>query len=297
MKLENMATFVAIADAGSLSAAARRSDLSKSVVSERLSELERSLGAQLVQRSSRKLSLTGDGIAFLARARRILEETQAARTELAERRGELAGPLRISAPVSFGTLHLGRVLFPFVRAHPRVQLTLELDDRLVDVLADGYDAVIRHSRIEDARLIAKRIAASRRHFVASPEYLRRNGTPRTVAELEGHAGILYSHRDADWRLRAGRGHFVVRPERGLRVNNGVMMRDAAVAGLGIALLPSFLLQHELSKRLLAKIELDATPDGAEVFVAYPGTRVASAKIRALVECLRTGFGNPPYWEA
>src|SRR4051794_12402519 len=124
MKLDNVGTFVAIADAGSVSAAARRTDLSKSVVSERLAELERSLGAQLVQRTSRKLSLTGEGAAFLVRARRILAEADAARSEIAEGRGELAGALRISAPVSFGTLHLGRALFPFLRAHPRIQLTL-----------------------------------------------------------------------------------------------------------------------------------------------------------------------------
>ena len=296
MKLENVGTFVAIADAGSLAAAARRADLSRSVVSERLSELERSLGAQLVQRTSRKLSLTGDGLAFLERARRILAEAEAARTELAERRGELAGGLRISAPVSFGTLHLGRALFPFLRDHPRIRLTLDLDDRFVDVLGDGYDAVIRHSRISDTRVIAKKIAASRRHFVASPEYLRRNGTPRSLAELESHAGILYAHRDSDWRLRAGRRHVVVRPERAFHVNNGVMMREAAVAGLGVALLPAFLVQHELSKRALALLDVGATPETADVFVAYASARAASAKLRALVEYLRAAFGNPPHWE-
>ncbi|HZZ91234.1 MAG TPA: LysR substrate-binding domain-containing protein [Usitatibacter sp.] len=293
MKLENVGTFVAIADAGSLSAAARAANLSKSVVSERLAELERSLGAQLVQRTSRKLSLTGDGMAFLARARRILAEADAARAELSERRGELAGPLRISAPVSFGTLHLGRALFPFLRAHPRIELTLELDDQRVDVLGQGYDAVIRHSRIADARVIAKRIASSERYFVASPEYLRRHGLPRSPTELASHTGILYTLRDPDWRLRVGHKHVVVRPERCLRLNNGMMMRDAAVAGLGIALVGSFLVQQELSKRLLTRIDVGGTPESAEVFVAYASSRAASAKIRALVECLRGAFGDPP----
>ena len=296
MKFESVSTFVAIVDAGSLSAAARRADLSKSVVSERLAELERSVGARLVQRTSRKLSLTGEGRAFLERARRILAEVQAARTELAEARGVLSGPLRISAPVSFGTLHLGRAIFPFLREHPGIQLTLDLDDRFVDVLGDGYDAVIRHSRVRDARVVVRKVAASRRLFVASPEYLKRNGTPRSVEDLESHTGILYTHREADWRLRVGKRHVVVRPSRSVRLNNGIMMRDAAVAGLGITLLASFIPQHELANRQLTQVDVRGSPDDAEVFVAYPGGRAASAKIRALVECLRTSFGNPPYWE-
>jgi DNA-binding transcriptional LysR family regulator len=297
MKMDSVAAFVAIAEAGSVSAAARALDLSKSVVSERLAELERSLGATLVQRTTRKLALTGDGTLFLARAQRILSEAREARSELAERRGELAGPLRISAPVSFGTLHLGRALYPFLRAHPGIQLTLELEDRLVDVVGGGYDAVIRHSRIADARVIAKKVAASRRHLVASPEYLRRHGTPTSVTELQSHAAILYTIREADWRLRTPRGEVVVRPERCLRVNNGVMMRDAAVAGLGIALLPTFLLQHELAKGLLSVVDVGAAPESADVLVAYAAAPTASAKIKALVESLREAFGNPPYWEA
>ena len=136
MKLEGIAAFLAIVEAGSVSGAGRELNLSKSVVSERLSELERSLGAHLVQRTTRKLSITAEGSAFLERARRILQEAADARSEIAERRGELVGPLRISAPVSFGTLHLGRALHPFLLANPGIQLTLDLDDRFVDVAAE-----------------------------------------------------------------------------------------------------------------------------------------------------------------
>jgi DNA-binding transcriptional LysR family regulator len=172
MKFESVGAFVAVAEVGSVSAAARQLALSKSVVSERLADLERSLGAQLVQRTTRKLALTEDGVAFLVRARRILSEAEDARAELAERHGELAGSLRISAPVSFGTLHLGRAIFPFLQANPRIQLTLDLDDRFVNVVGDGYDAVVRHARIPDARVVVKKLGASRRYLVASPEYLR-----------------------------------------------------------------------------------------------------------------------------
>lgn len=296
MKLEGLAAFVATVEVGTVSGAARRLDLSKSALSERLTELERSLGAQLVQRTTRKLSVTEAGLAFLDRARRILQEAADARSEISERHGALVGPLRVSAPVSFGTLHVGPALYPFLAANPGIQLTLDLDDRFVDVAADGYDAVIRHGPVGDARQIAKRIATSNRHLVASPAYLKRAGTPKRIEDLAAHTGILYLNRDADWRLKTDKGDVVVRPMRSLRVNNGMIMRDAAVAGLGIALLPSFLVQAELAKRALRVIDVGAEPESAEIFVSYSTARGATAKVAALIECLRKAFGNPPYWE-
>ena len=285
MKLEGIATFVAIVEAGSVSGAGRRLNLSKSVVSERLKELERSLGASLIQRTTRRLAVTSEGNAFVERARRILREAADARSDIAERGGSLAGPLRISAPVSFGTLHLGRALYPFLLANPGIQLTLDLDDRFVDVAAGGYDAVIRHGKVADARVIAKRIAASPRHLVASPGYLKRHGAPRTVADLERHAAILYSNRDTDWRFKVGKDFVVVRPERYVLVNNGLIMRDAAVAGVGITLLPAFLTGPEIAKGALRILDVGAAPESADLFVAYPAAR-ASAKVRAMVEALR-----------
>ena len=293
MKLEGIATFVAIVEAGSVSGAGRELRLSKSVVSERLTELERSLGTHLIQRTTRKLGITAEGEAFLVRARRILQEAADARSEISERRGRLAGPLRISAPVSFGALHLGRALHPFLLANPDIQLTLELDDRFVDVAAD---AVIRHGNVADARIIARRIATSKRRLVASPAYLRKHGVPATPAELEGHMAVLYSNRDADWRLKTAKGFVVVRPNRFLRVNNGLVMRDAVVAGVGIALLPTFLVGPELARGTLKAIDVGAATESADIFVAYPTARGASARLRALIEALRGAFGNPPYWE-
>jgi DNA-binding transcriptional LysR family regulator len=295
MEIRDLVAFVAIADAGSISAAARELELSKSVVSERLAALESSLRAQLVQRTTRKLALTGDGDAFLARARTILAEVDEARAELALHHAKIAGPLRLSAPVSFGTLHLSRALFPFLEANPDIRLTLDLDDRFVDVVGDGYDAVIRHSRIADARVIVKRLGSSRRHFVASPAYLARRGAPRNADDLLRHVGIIYTHRDADWRVRTANRVVVIRPDECIRLNNGILMRDAAVAGLGIALLPRFLVHQELASGALSVVDVAAAAEGAEVFVAYPSAR-ASAKVRALVDWLRRAFGTPPYWE-
>jgi DNA-binding transcriptional LysR family regulator len=297
MKLDGIATFVAVAETGSISAAARRLRLSKSVVSERLAELERSLGASLLHRTTRKLSLTGDGAAFLERALRIVGEVADAAADLAERRGTLSGPLRIAAPVTFGRMHLGPALYPFLAQHPRIELTLELDDRRVDAAADGFDAVVRHGRIVDSRLMAWRLAPSRRVLVASPNYLARHGAPRFVAELEGHRGIFYTNRGAaDWQFASQKGTVTVRAQPGLCVNNGDMMRDAAIAGLGIALLPMFIAGAAIKAGELRVVDIGAEAEAEFVFVAHAEGRRPSAKLRALVDSLRQGFGDPPYWD-
>jgi len=297
MKLDGVATFVAVAEAGSISEAARRLSLSKSVVSERLAELERSLGASLLHRTTRKLSLTEDGAAFLERAAKITRDVEAAMSDLAERRGELVGPLRISAPVTFGRLHLGPAIYPFLKQHPRIELTLELDDRRIEAAAEGFDAVLRHGVIADSRLVAWPLAASRRILVASPDYLAQHGTPKTLQDLERHRGIFYTNRGAgDWRFATGQGTVSVRGEASLRVNNGDMIRDAAIAGLGIALMPTFIVGEAVRLGKLRKIEIDVAAVPEQIYLAHPEGRQASAKLRALAECLRQAFGDPPYWE-
>jgi DNA-binding transcriptional LysR family regulator len=265
LKLDSAATFVAVAECGSISEAARRLELSKSVVSERLSELERALGAKLLRRTTRRLSITEDGQRFYERARRIVQEVAAASAEIAERRGELSGPLRISAPISFGSLHLGPALYAFLAKHPRIDLTLDLDDRFVDMLAEGYDAVVRHGPVLDGHVIVKRLAASRRFLVAAPGYLKTFGRPKTLEDLKRHKGIIYSNRGAaDWRFKQSRRLVTVRPETVLRVNNGLLMRDAAVAGLGLALLPAYFTQTELGRKQLTIVDVGAEAEGASL---------------------------------
>ncbi len=298
MKLDGIATFVAVAEAGSISEAARRLRLSKSVVSERLAELERSLGASLMHRTTRKLTLTEDGAAFLERAARIARDVADAAAEFAERRGGLAGPLRLSAPVTFGRMHLGPALYPFLARHQEIELTLDLDDRRVDAAADGYDAVLRNGPIEESRLMAWRLAPSRRLLVASPDYLERQGTPASLAELESHRGIFYTNRGiADWRFAGPKGSATVRARIALRVNNGDMMRDAAIAGLGIALLPSFAAADAIADGALTVIDIGRPAKDEFIFMAHPEGRRASAKLKALVASLRQAFGNPPYWDS
>lgn len=297
LKLDGLAAFVGVAEAGSITEAARRAGISKSVLSDRLAELERAVRTRLLQRTTRKISVTEDGMVFLERARSIVRDAADATAELAERRGALAGPLRLSAPVSFGSLHLGPALYPFLAAHPAIALSLELEDRFIDVASEGYDAVVRHGPIRDNRLVVKRLASSRRVLVASPGYLHKSGTPRSAADLEAHEAILYSNRDTDWRFAKPGGDTVIRPRKWLRVNNGLVMRDAAIAGLGIALLPTFLCYVGVASGALQIIDVGLDAEQAEIFIAYPADRSPSAKIHALTEHLRQAFGAPPYWES
>src|SRR5580692_5562980 len=278
LKLDSLLTFVTTAEAGSISEAARRLQISKSVASERLAELERNVGANLVHRSTRKLTLTEDGMAFLERAKRILREVSEASAEVSERRGALVGPLRISVPVSFGILHLSPALNSFLRRNPRIELSLDLNDRFVGA-ADGFDAIIRHGPLPNKGWLAKRIAPSRRALVASPEYLRTNGMPKSVGDLEQHRGIIYSQRGAsDWRFRRSGRWSVVRPRSVMRVNNGLIMRDAAVEGMGVALLPTFLFHDLLISGKLLEVDVGVEAEPATIFIGYPTDRRVSAKL-------------------
>lgn len=300
MKLDGIATFVAVADAGSISAAGRLLGLSKSVVSERLSELERGLGGRLVSRTTRRLTLTEDGQSFLERARRILRDSEEAAAEMAARRGQLVGRLRVSGPVTFGALHLGPALYPFLAEHPGLELALELDDRFVDVAGEGFDAVVRHGSVSDTWLVAARLAPSRRVLVASPAYLAAYGAPKSLTELEAHRAVLYTNRAQDWRFLGPKerdtGPVVVHPRSVLRVNNGVVMRDAAIAGLGISLLPSFIAHEAICDGRLDIVDVGARTEAADVHLIYRKDSGGSAKLRALIRHLRGAFGDPPYWE-
>lgn len=297
MKLDGIAAFTATVDETSISAAARRLGLAKSVVSERLSELERALGTTLLQRSTRRLTLTSAGEAFLPRAHRILREMEEAAAEVDASSGKLAGPLRISAPVGFGILHLGRAVARFLQEHPRIEMSLDLDDRFVDAGTGGFDAVLRHGAIGDGRLIARRLATSRRLLVAAPSYIAAHGKPGSLTDLERHQGILYANRSGDWRFAAGAGWTVVRPKAALRVNNGIVMRDAALSGLGLAMLPTFFVHQEIKTGALIEVDIGWPAEGAELFLTYARDHGAATKIRAFADSLRQSFGDPPYWEA
>ncbi|MGO7214887.1 LysR substrate-binding domain-containing protein [Rhizobium ruizarguesonis] len=297
IRIEGIAAFVAVVEAGSVSEAARRLRLSKSVVSERLAELEKSLGGVLLHRTTRKLTLTEDGTVFLERAARIVREIEEAAADMAERRGTLSGPIRIAAPVTFGRMHLGPALYPFLAEHPEIELTLDIDDRRVDAASDGYDAIIRNGPIADSRLVAWKLAHSRRLLCASPDYLARQGIPSSLADLNNHRGIFYTNRGvADWRFQAPDGAIVVRAKLALGINNGDMLRDAAIAGLGIALLPAFIAGPAIREGRLAEIDVGHRPEAEFIYMAHPEGRNPSAKLRAIADHLKKSFGDPPYWD-
>ncbi|OWV79098.1 LysR family transcriptional regulator [Rhizobium sp. R634] len=297
IRIEGIAAFVAVVEAGSVSEAARRLRLSKSVVSERLAELEKSLGGMLLHRTTRKLTLTEDGTAFLERATRIVREIEDAAAAMAERRGTLSGSIRIAAPVTFGRMHLGPALYPFLAEHREIELTLDIDDRRVDAASDGYDAIIRHGPIADSRLVAWKLAPSRRLLCASPDYLAREGVPASLTDLNSHRGIFYTNRGvADWRFETPEGAVLVRAKLALGINNGDMLRDAAIAGLGIALLPAFIAGPAIREGRLAEIDVGRRPEAEFIYMAHPEGRNPSAKLRAIADHLKKSFGDPPYWD-
>ncbi|MGZ2382976.1 LysR family transcriptional regulator [Rhizobium leguminosarum] len=297
IRIEGIAAFVAVVEAGSVSEAARRLRLSKSVISERLAELEKSLGGILLHRTTRKLTLTEDGTVFLERAARIVREIEEAAADMTERRGTLSGPIRIAAPVTFGRMHLGPALYPFLAEHPEIELTLDIDDRRVDAASDGYDAIIRNGPIADSRLVAWKLAHSRRLLCASPDYLARQGIPSSLADLNSHRGIFYTNRGvADWRFQTPDGAIVVRAKLALGINNGDMLRDAAIAGLGIALLPAFIAGPAIREGRLAEIDVGHRPEAEFIYMAHPEGRNPSAKLRAIADHLKKSFGDPPYWD-
>lgn len=296
MKLDGIIAFVAVADCGSINEAARQLRLSKSTVSERLTELEHAFGAKLLLRNSRQLALTDDGKALLERARRIVTETSEAREDLARRRGEVSGPLRIAVPRAFGDLHLGPILYDFMDRYPDVMVTAEFDDRISD-LSSALDALVRIAPVALPKRATEQLTISRRTLVAAPSYLDRHGRPETVEELEQHKAIHYMDRGPDdWTFRAELERVVARVTPRLRVTSCYAMRDAAIAGLGIAWLPTFHSHQAIKAGTLEMLHIGIDPDITPIAIAYQNDVGMSAKLRALIDHLRLAFGDPPYWD-
>ncbi len=299
LKLDGMETFVAIVQAGSISEAARRMSLSKSVVSGRLAELESRLGARLLHRSTRKLTLTDEGAAFYETAARISHELTEAAAAIAERMGDLVGPLRVAAPMTFGTMHIGPALYPFLKRHPRIDLLLDLNDRTTDIVGGGFDMAVRIGRLADSSLIARKLCRSRRCVVMSPAYAAEHGMPRTLTDLEGHKAITYTNLRVydEWVfVRDGR-TTGVRVRNALQVNNGVVQREAVAAGLGIAMLPTFIASQAIKEGRLVVAPLEDELIEDTVYAVYPRNLHLSTKVRALVDHLRAVFADPPYWDS
>ena len=295
MKLEEIATFVSVADAGSISEAARRTGQSKSQVSHKLIALERDLEVKLAHRTSRRLGLTDAGRAFYERAVRILAEVAEARAAVAEGAGELAGSLRVAVPMSLSVLHLGPALFDFMGRHPKLELSLDVSDRRVDLVTEGFDLGIRVGELADSTsLIAGRLAPSRKLVVASPDY----GLPSSVPEIDRHACIGYTQTPPreEWRFIVDGRVEDACPRRRVVASNGDLVCQAAEAGLGLAFVPTFLAASAIldGRLVAAPLTAEAMPNG--IFAVYPENRHLSGRVRALVDFLVDHFGPEPPWD-
>jgi DNA-binding transcriptional LysR family regulator len=288
MQLDDMRIFVATVDAHNFTAAAHRLSLSKQFVSRRVMALEEALGVQLLIRNTRKLAVTDLGQEFYERARRILGEVEEAEQAMSLRRAGPRGLLRVSAPMSFGMMHLSPLVAMFLRENPDVRFDMELSDRTVDVVGEGFDMAIRIGTLPDSTLVAQKLVDVRMMACCSPGYLRRRGTPAVPADLERHSCLLYGHGGAiSWDFVVDGTTKGVEVHGPLRANNGDLIRDAAVAGLGIVRLPDFIVADALKRGQLVPVLEAFLPGATSVYAVYPQHRQSSVTIRAFVEFLRT----------
>ncbi len=298
-RLLEMEIFAAVADAGSITGAADRLDMAKSAVSKRLSDLEIRLAVSLMSRTTRRLSLTDAGAEFYRHCVAILAEVAAAEAGVTEADAELSGPVRIAAPLSFGLQHLGPVLVKFMQRHPAVNVTMDFNDRQVDLVAEGFDLGIRIAKLGDSTLVARKLTPVRVLICASPAYWAANGRPKEPADLKNHLALRYSlGAQRNWAFTAPdgtRGSVTVPTQHA--ANNGAFLRDAAVAGLAIVRLPAFLVHEQITARELEPVLLDYRWNDIHAWAVYPRTRRLPARVRALIDYLAEVFGDTPYWEA
>jgi len=292
--LVDVLAFVRVVETGSFARAAERMGLSKPVLSRRVARLEERLGARLLTRNARGAQPTGVGQAYYERASAILADLEAAREVVAQAVTQVAGPIRLSAPLSFGISYLAPALAEFAKLHPAVELDIEFEDRNVDLVGGGYDLAVRIGRLADSSLVARRIAPVRKHAVAGPAYLEAYGRPERPADLADHALLVYGNEQ--WRFRVGERWETVRVSPRMRANNGEMLRAAAQAGLGICILPSFIAAPALADGSVEIVLRDfPLEEGALHAVMAPG-RAVTARVRALVDFLVDRFGPEPAWD-
>jgi DNA-binding transcriptional LysR family regulator len=287
--IDDLRTFVEVADAGGVTSAARRLGIAKSIVSRRLIRLEEELGVQLLARSTRGAVVTEAGATFREHAARICAEMESA-CEGVRPTGDLRGRLRIAAPLTFGPTHLAPVLAELGRRHPALHIQTCYSDRYVDMVADGFDCAIRLGNLEDSGLVARRIAPMTGSLVASPDYLARFGTPDQPEALLTHNALLQGTEA--WRLKKGDKTVTLHPRGTFKADNGTALLAAALAGLGIAALPEFLIADQVASGALVRLlnEYPLPPGG--LYVMRPAALNPPRKIRVLIDLLIEHFGCP-----
>jgi DNA-binding transcriptional LysR family regulator len=299
-KLDGIRAFTRVVEAGGFAAAARTMGVSRSVVNKHVINLENELGSQLLTRSTRRVAPTETGLAFYDRCIQILAEFDEAVAAVAELQDEPRGRLRVNAPMTFGTLHLSRVVADYSRAHPHVHVELVLNDRFVDPIDEGFDVTVR---IDDPQhqtsLVSKRIATIKRVVCASPGYLQQHGEPTQPDALRTHRCLHYGYQATGnlWRLEEDNQHHHVAINCTMWSNNGQVLRDAAICDQGIVLLPTFIVGDALRLGHLQRVLMPYAPHDLTLSAVYPRHRHLAAKVRLFVDLLQERFGDPPYWDA
>ena len=295
--LTDIAVFVRVVERGSFTLAANDLALSRAVVSKYLSRLEDRLGARLLHRTTRRLSLTEAGATLFEASRGALERIEEAEAVVAQFQSKPRGRLRVSAPMSFGILHLGPAMADFARAYPEITLDVRLDDRFVNLVEDGFDVAVRIGALTDSSLVARKLAVTRALACASPAYLAEHGEPETPEDLATHNCLVYSYLADLWRFTAPDGREIPVAVKGsLRINNGIVLAEAAVAGHGILVTPSFyvapLLRSGRLKQVLARYKVKEIG----IHAVYPQRGHVPPKVRVFVDFLVQRFGRRPDWE-
>lgn len=297
--LTDMAVFASVVEAHSFSGAARQLKLSKAAVSKRVARLEQRLGAPLLYRTTRRLSVTEAGAAFYDHCARVVAEAAEAEAAVSQLQAEPRGTLKVNAPMSFGRIHLAPAIGDFLRRYPEMRVDLVMDDRELDLVADGFDVAVRIAQLPDSTLVARRLAPCRIVTCAAPAYLERHGRPRTPADLRHHNCLLYSYSGpyGEWHFTGTRGAGTVRVSGNLRANNGETLRAAALAGLGIVRIPTFLVGEDIAAGRLQSILRRYPLPELSIHALYVQRRHLPAKVRMFVEFLSGRFGPEPAWDA
>jgi DNA-binding transcriptional LysR family regulator len=290
-RLDQMRVFAAVVDAGSFVGASDALDMSKAAVSRYMAELESRLGVRLLQRTTRKLSLTSEGEVFNARCRELLSNVEDAEAEITSRSGEATGLLRINVPFSFGLLHLAPLWAAFMAQHPRVTLDVTLADRVVDLVEEGFDLAVRIARLPNSSLVSRQLTSTRLVLCASPGYLQAHGEPRHPADLARHAVLAYSlfSMGDQWTFTAPEGEVSVKVSPRLRTNSGDTCRLAALHHQGIVLQPSFLVGQDLLAGTLVEVMPHWRSIELGVYAVYPSRKFVSPKVRLMIDFLVNAF--------
>lgn len=288
MDLEALRTFVVVVDEGSFTRAASALGVAKSTVSQRVRDLEAALGVPLLQRSTRKMSLTAAGQELFTRGHDIVGAASEAQLAIAQMSAEAVGTLRVSVPVSFGERYLGRLVAELLVEHPRLEVVLDLADRAVNLIEDRYDVALRVGGVTEPNLIAQRVGTTRHRVVAAPAYVRRHGEPRSPQELQDHECLLFAHqREPDtWRFEGPDGSRMVKVSGRLRANHGDVLADAAMAGLGLAWLPDFIVEPAIERGDLQVLLDEHCVSPSPIHIVSVERRLRPLKTRLFIDAVR-----------